>query len=52
MRSAEITRETRETKIRQSLCLQGGTREIQSGIVYHEHLLHSKALHGSFSQTL
>ena len=28
MRRAEISRETRETKIQLSLCLEGGAREI------------------------
>lgn len=48
MRSAEITRETRETKIRLSLCLEGGAREIHTGIGFFDHMLHSFAVHGGF----
>ncbi len=52
MRSAEITRETRETKIRLSLCLEGGAREIHTGIGFFDHMLHSFAVHGGFGLTV
>ncbi len=52
MRSAEITRETRETKIRLSLCLEGGAREIHTGIGFFDHMLHSFAVHGGFGLTM
>ena len=52
MRSAEITRETRETKIRLSLCLEGGAREIHTGIGFFDYMLHSFAVHGGFGLTM
>lgn len=48
MRSVEITRETRETKIKLTLCLDGGMRDIQTGIGFFDHMLNSFAVHGGF----
>ena len=48
MRSVEITRETRETKIKLTLCLDGGVRDIQTGIGFFDHMLNSFAVHGGF----
>jgi len=44
----EITRETRETKIKLTLCLDGGMRDIQTGIGFFDHMLNSFAVHGGF----
>lgn len=48
MRSVETTRETRETKIKLTLCLDGGMRDIQTGIGFFDHMLNSFAVHGGF----
>lgn len=48
MRRAEISRETRETKIQLSLCLEGGAREIDTGIGFFDHMLDGFARHGLF----
>lgn len=48
MRRVEITRETRETKIKLTLCLDGGMRDIQTGIGFFDHMLNSFAVHGGF----
>ena len=52
MRRAEISRETRETKIQLSLCLEGGAREIDTGIGFFDHMLNSFAVHGGFGLTV
>lgn len=52
MRKAEITRETRETKITLSLTLEGGAREIDTGIGFFDHMLNSFAVHGGFGLTV
>lgn len=52
MRRAEISRETRETKIQLSLCLEGGEREIDTGIGFFDHMLNSFAVHGGFGLTV
>lgn len=52
MRRAEITRETRETKIALSLTLEGGAREIDTGIGFFDHMLNSFAVHGGFGLTV
>ena len=52
MRRAEISRETRETKIQLSLCLEGGAREIDTGIGFFDHMLNSFAVHGGLGLTV
>lgn len=52
MRSAEITRETRETKIALTLDLDGGAAQIDTGIGFFDHMLHSFAVHSGFGLTL
>lgn len=48
-RAAEISRETRETKIRANLDLDGsGQAEITTGVGFYDHLLTSLAHHGMF----
>ncbi len=48
MRSVEITRETRETRIELSLCLEGGEHAVDTGIGFFDHMLLSFAVHGGF----
>lgn len=53
MRSAEIRRETQETKIRLSLTLEGsGTGSIDTGIGFLDHMLMLFARHGDFDLTV
>lgn len=53
MRSAEITRNTAETKISLSLALDGtGCSEIHSGIGFFDHMLTLFAAHGFFDLSL
>lgn len=53
MRSAEITRNTAETKISLSLSLDGtGRSEIHSGIGFFDHMLTLFAAHGFFDLSL
>lgn len=47
MRKAELTRETKETKIKVSVCLDGsGKAEIATGIGFFDHMLTHLARHG------
>lgn len=48
MRQAEILRKTAETEIRLSLCLEGGAREIKTGVGFLDHMLSGFAKHGGF----
>jgi len=53
MRSAEIRRDTSETKIRLSLNIDGeGKRQISTGIGFFDHMLDLLARHGLFDLTL
>ena len=52
-RFAETTRETKETKIRVALELDGsGKSEIQTGIGFFDHMLEAFAKHGLFDLTI
>lgn len=48
MRKAEITRKTKETEIKLTLDLDGGTRSIETGIGFFDHMLDSFAVHAGF----
>ena len=48
MRTAELTRETKETKISASLSLDGGVVEIETGVGFFDHMLNTFAVHGGF----
>lgn len=48
MRSAEISRNTKETQISAELCLDGGDVEISTGIGFFDHMLTAFAVHGGF----
>ena len=53
MRRATVNRETRETKIRLSLTLQGrGRYEVATGIRFFDHMLELVARHGGFNLKL
>src|SRR6202790_2774347 len=53
MRSASITRDTKETRIRGSLRIDGrGKYEISTGIRFFDHMLELFAKHGGFDLTL
>ena len=48
MRNAEIKRKTKETDITVALDLEGGTRKIDTGIGFFDHMLEGFARHGLF----
>lgn len=52
MRSAEITRTTKETDIRLRLDLDGGDVAVETGIGFFDHMLHAFATHGGFGLTV
>ncbi len=53
MRTAEITRETSETSIKLKLGIDGdGTRRIETGLGFFDHMLDLFAKHGLFDLTL
>lgn len=52
MRNAEIKRKTKETDITVALDLEGGTRKIDTGIGFFDHMLNSFARHGFFDLDL
>lgn len=52
-RKAEITRDTKETKIRASIDLDGkGNADIKTGLAFLDHMLEQVAKHGLFDLTL
>lgn len=52
MREASVSRTTRETDIRCTLCLDGGAIELDSGIGFFDHMLHAFATHGKLGLRL
>lgn len=52
MRTAQISRQTRETDITATLLLDGGSCEISTGIGFFDHMLTAFAVHGGFGLTL
>ncbi len=52
MRQADIQRNTAETEITLSLCLEGGQRDIQTGVGFLDHMLNGFARHGGFGLTV
>lgn len=48
MRSADISRKTKETDIKIELSLDGGDCEINTGIGFFDHMLTAFAVHGGF----
>ena len=52
MRTADIKRDTKETQIRLSLCLDGtGKADIRTGVGFLDHMLELFARHGDFDLT-
>ena len=45
MRTAEISRETRETKVNVTLCLDGGTVSVDTGVGFFNHMLELFGVH-------
>ena len=52
MRSAEVTRKTKETDIQLKLCLEGGDIAIDTGIGFFDHMLTALAFYAGFSLQL
>ena len=52
MRTAEISRVTKETNIQVKLTLEGGKIEIKTGIGFFDHMLTAFAVHGGFGLQL
>ena len=48
MRTAQISRKTKETDINLNLCLDGGEVKINTGIGFFDHMLTALAVHGGF----
>jgi imidazoleglycerol-phosphate dehydratase len=48
MRTAEIRRETKETKVYVSLTLEGGDLDINTGIGFFDHMLHALLFYAGF----
>lgn len=51
-RNASVSRKTGETEIEISLCLDGGTVSVETGIGFFDHMLHAFAVHGGFGLTV
>lgn len=52
MRTAEISRKTKETDITLALSLDGGSVSVSTGIGFFDHMLTAFAVHGGFGLTL
>ena len=52
MRHAHVSRETKETRIEVSLCLEGGEVSVETGIGFFDHMLTAFAVHGGLGLTL
>lgn len=52
MRTAEINRETKETKIYVNLNLDGGELELDTGIGFFDHMLHALLFYAGFGATV
>lgn len=51
-RNASISRETKETRIKAALCLDGGGVEVSTGIGFFDHMLHALAFYAGFGLEL
>ena len=52
MRTATVERNTKETQIKLSLCLDGGDVSSSTGIGFFDHMLTAFAVHGGFGLNL
>ena len=48
MRNATVERNTKETQIKISLCLDGGDVKVSTGIGFFDHMLTAFGVHGGF----
>lgn len=52
MRTAEISRKTKETEVSVALCLDGGELRIDTGIGFFDHMLHALLFYAGFGGTV
>lgn len=52
MRTATVERNTKETQIQATLCLDGGEVQVNTGIGFFDHMLTAFAVHGGFGLDL
>lgn len=52
MRTATVERNTKETKIKAELCLDGGEVQVSTGIGFFDHMLTAFGVHGGFGLKL
>lgn len=52
MREGSFSRQTRETSIDVSICLDGGNVEVSTGIGFFDHMLEAFAVHGGLGLTV
>lgn len=52
MRTATVERNTKETQIQATLCLDGGEVQVHTGIGFFDHMLTAFAVHGGFGLDL
>lgn len=52
MREGSYSRQTRETSIDATICLDGGNVEVSTGIGFFDHMLEAFAVHGGFGMTV
>lgn len=52
MREGSYSRQTRETSIDATICLDGGNVEVSTGIGFFDHMLEAFAVHGGFGLTV
>lgn len=52
MRTATVERNTKETQIQATLCLDGGEAQVNTGIGFFDHMLTAFAVHGGFGLDL
>lgn len=52
MRTADLNRNTKETQVQVSLCLDGGELSIDTGIGFFDHMLHAMLFYAGFGGTV
>ena len=51
-RTAQLHRQTKETEVDVSLCLEGGEVNVSTGVGFFDHMLRAFAVHGGFGLTV
>lgn len=51
-RTAQLHRQTKETEVDVSLCLEGGEVNVSTGVGFFDHVLRAFAVHGGFGLTV